>query len=58
MQQTEEQRRRRKKKQDAVDVLLDMPDTEPAPPAVDEQCNDKTCKQKIARLERECNDLM
>ena len=50
-----------KRKKDAVDVLLDLssvPDAGPAPPAVDEQqCDNKPCKEKIARLQRECNDL-
>ena len=50
-----------KKKKDAVDVLLDLssvPDAGPAPPAVDEQqCENKPCKENIARLQRECNDL-
>ncbi|CAL8275187.1 unnamed protein product [Gadus morhua 'NCC'] len=50
-----------KKKKDAVDVLLDLssvPDAGPAPPAVDEQqCENKPCKEKIARLQREFNDL-
>ena len=50
-----------KKKKDAVDVLLDLssvPDAGPAPPAVDEQqCDNKPCKENIARLQRECNDL-
>ncbi|XP_059924022.1 inosine triphosphate pyrophosphatase isoform X2 [Gadus macrocephalus] len=50
-----------KKKKDAVDVLLDLssvPDAGPAPPAVDEQqCDNKPCKENIARLQRECNDF-
>uniref|UniRef100_UPI003AABDEE4 uncharacterized protein n=1 Tax=Centroberyx gerrardi TaxID=166262 RepID=UPI003AABDEE4 len=52
-----------KKKQDAVDVLLELssvPGAEPAPPAEaedEQQCDNKPCKEKIARLQRECNDL-
>ncbi|KAJ8368768.1 hypothetical protein SKAU_G00087960 [Synaphobranchus kaupii] len=36
-----------KKKQDAVDVFLNLssvPEAEPAPPADDEQCDNKSCK--------------
>ncbi|XP_051502433.1 THAP domain-containing protein 1-like [Myxocyprinus asiaticus] len=48
------------KQQDAVDVLelSSVPDAEPAPPAEDEQqCDNKPCKEKFARLQKECNVL-
>ena len=49
-----------KKKKDAVDVLLDLssvPDAGNAPLSVDEQqCDNKPCKEKIARLQSECNE--
>ncbi|XP_037650709.1 uncharacterized protein LOC119503167 [Sebastes umbrosus] len=50
-----------KKKQEAVDVLLELssvPEAEPAPPAEDEQrCDNRPCKEKTERLQRECNEL-
>ena len=50
-----------KKKQDAVEVLLELssvPDAGPAPPAEDEQqCQNRACKEKFERLQRECNEL-
>lgn len=44
-----------KKKTGAVDVLLTA---ETAPPADDErQCDNKPCKEKLERLQRECDNL-
>uniref|UniRef100_A0A667X844 THAP-type domain-containing protein n=1 Tax=Myripristis murdjan TaxID=586833 RepID=A0A667X844_9TELE len=54
-------KRAEEKRQDAVEVLLQLssvPDAEPAPPAEDEQqCQNKTCKEKFERLQRECYEL-
>ncbi|KAL7390355.1 hypothetical protein ABVT39_019573 [Epinephelus coioides] len=59
-----EQHNRMKNKraeQDSVDVFLELssvPDAEPAPPAEDEQCcQNRMCKEKFDRLQRECNKL-
>ncbi|XP_045900641.1 THAP domain-containing protein 1-like [Micropterus dolomieu] len=50
-----------KKRQDAVDVLLElssMPDAELATLAEEEQqCDNRPCKDKMERLQRECNEL-
>lgn len=52
-----EQHNRMKNKraeQDAVDVLQELsavPDTEPTPPAEDEQqCQNRTCKERFERM--------
>ena len=42
-----------KKKQDAVDVLLQLSSGEPVPP----QCFSNHCKDAIALLQQECDDL-
>ncbi|XP_046891462.1 uncharacterized protein si:ch211-113p18.3 [Hypomesus transpacificus] len=50
-----------KKKSDAVDVLLELssePDAELAPLEEEEQqCDNRLCKEKTERLQKECNEL-
>ncbi|XP_046891195.1 uncharacterized protein LOC124477448 isoform X1 [Hypomesus transpacificus] len=50
-----------KKKSDAMDVLLELssePDAELAPLEEEEQqCDNRLCKEKTERLQKECNEL-
>nr|XP_055046211.1 THAP domain-containing protein 1-like [Misgurnus anguillicaudatus] len=45
------------KEQAAVAVLLKLSSVPAQPPEDEQKCDSKVCKEKIARLQKECNDL-
>ncbi|XP_065114905.1 uncharacterized protein [Paramisgurnus dabryanus] len=45
------------KEQAAVAVLLKLSSVPAKPPEDEQKCDGKVCKEKIARLQKECNDL-